>query len=154
MVVTADDVFRLRLECGPDATPRLQEDIKVLLKRIGIVVAGVAAAVLFFGSAASAHECFIASRSEKGDVAATNSARWTPLTVADIAQFIAPPGTDQDCFIEFWLANGGPESITIRSDKTIGEGSNNPNLANGKGLEHASQVFGGLLEAAVAACSP
>ena len=132
----------------------MEEDIKVLLKRIGIVVAGTAAAVLFFGSAASAHECFIASRSDKGDVQATNSARWVPLTVADIAQFIAPPGTDEDCFIAFWLENGGPESITIRSDKTIGEGSNNPNLANGKGLEHASAVFGGLLEAAVAACTP
>jgi hypothetical protein len=71
---------------------------------------------------------------------------------ADIAT-LTPPGTDQACFVQFWLANGGPASLTVRSDKIIGENSNNPNLANGKGLDHAADVFGGLLAAATAACS-
>jgi hypothetical protein len=44
--------------------------------------------------------------------------------------------------------------LTVRSNKTIGEGSANPNLANGKGLDHAEDVFGGLLEAAIGACTP
>jgi hypothetical protein len=122
------------------------------VRRIGIVVAGLAATVALFGSAASAHECFITSRSDTGDAAATNSSRWIVLTAADIASF-TPPGTDQACFIEYWTSNGGPASLTVRSDKTIGEGSSNPNLANGKGLEHAEDVFGELFFAAVTACS-
>jgi hypothetical protein len=121
------------------------------VRRIGIVVAGLAAAVALFGSAASAHECFITSRSDTGDTAATNSSRWIALTAADIASF-TPPGTDQACFIEYWTSHGGPASLTVRSDKTIGEGSSNPNLANGKGLEHAEDVFGELFFAAVTAC--
>jgi hypothetical protein len=122
------------------------------VRRIGIVVAGLAATVALFGSAASAHECFITSRSDTGDAAATNSSRWIVLTAADIASF-TPPGTDQACFIKYWTSNGGPASLTVRSDKTIGEGSSNPNLANGKGLEHAEDVFGELFFAAVTACS-
>jgi hypothetical protein len=125
----------------------------VFLKRVAIMVAGVAASVLFFGSAASAHECFIATRSAQGNLSATNSDRWFAITVQDIAAEIAPPGTDQQCFIDYWTSHGGPASLTIRSDKVIGEGSNNPNLANGKGLDHAAEVFGPLLFAAVAACS-
>lgn len=124
----------------------------IIFKRMGMAVAGAAAGALLFGTAASAHECFIVSRSDRGDLMAMNSARWAALTPADIVMF-APPGTDQACFVDFWLSNGGPASLTVRSDKTIGEGSNNPNLANGKGLEHAEDVFGALFGAAVAACS-
>ena len=124
----------------------------MLLKRVGVVVAGAAAAVLLSGTAASAHECFIASRSDQGNTSATNSASWVTVTVADIANF-TPPGTDHACFIEYWTSHGGPASLTVRSDKTIGEGSNNPNLADGRGLDHAADVFGGLLVAAVIACS-
>jgi len=101
---------------------------------------------------ASAHECYIANRSDQGNTGALHSSRWMSLTVEDIAGF-TPPGTDQACFIEYWTSHGGPASLVVRSDKTIGEGSSNPNLANGKGLEHAEDVFGGLLIAAVAACS-
>ena len=124
----------------------------MFLRRIGTVVTGVVAAVLLFGNAASAHECFIASRSDKGDAAATHSDRWFVLTVADIANF-TPPGTDHACFIAYWTSHGGPASITVRSDKTIGEGSANPNLANGKGLDHAEDVFGALLLEAANACT-
>jgi hypothetical protein len=124
----------------------------LFLRRIGTVVAGAAAAVFMFGSAAWAHECYIANRSDTGNTAAMHSSRWTVLTVADIATF-TPPGTDQACFVAYWTSHGGPASFTVRSDKTIGEGSANPNLANGKGLEHAEDVFGGLFGAAVAACS-
>jgi hypothetical protein len=35
----------------------------------------------------------------------------------------------------------------------IGEGSSNPNLANGKGLEHIEEAFGALIGATIAACS-
>ncbi|HEX6355397.1 hypothetical protein [Actinophytocola sp.] len=120
-----------------------------------ILMTGVAtlASLLLFAGTASAHECFIDNRSDQGDAkAGTNSTVWTILTAQDIAGF-APPGTDQACFAAFWLANGGPESVTVRSDKTIGAGSANPNLADGQGLEHAEDVFGALFGAAVEACS-
>ena len=121
-------------------------------RRIATIVAGLAAGVALMSTAASAHECFIASRSANGNANATHSDRWMVLTAADIAT-LAPPGTDQACVVDFWLANGGPESLTVRSDKIIGEDSANPNLANGKGLDHAEDVFGDLLTAAVDACS-
>jgi len=124
----------------------------MIFKRAGIVIAGVAAGALLFGTAASAHECFIANRSDRGDVMATNSGRWIALTAEDIAT-LAPPGTDQACFVDYWISHGGPASVTVRSNKTIGEDSANPNLANGKGLEHAEEVFGALFGAAVEACS-
>ena len=124
----------------------------MFLKRVGVAVAGAAAAIVLSGTAAAAHECFIASRSDQGNASATNSSQWMALTVADIANF-TPPGTDQACFIAYWTSHGGPASLTVRSDKTIGEGSNNPNLANGKGLDHAEDVFGGLFEASLTACS-
>jgi hypothetical protein len=127
-------------------------EVRVYARRIATVLAGVAAGIALMGTAASAHECFIAGRSANGDANATNSDRWTVLTAADIAT-LAPPGTDQACVVDFWLANGGPESLTVRSNKIIGEDSSNPNLANVKGLDHAEDVFGGLLAAAVTACS-
>ncbi len=125
----------------------------MIFKRLGVIVAGAAAGAILFGTAASAHECFIVSRSDRGDLRAQQSGQWVALTAEDIANF-TPPGTDHACFVAYWLSHGGPASLTVRSDKTIGEGSNNPNLANGKGLEHAADVFGPLLAAAVAACTP
>lgn len=124
----------------------------MIFKGFGMVVCGAAAGALLIGTAASAHECYIANRSDRGNLMAQNSDRWIALTAADIATF-APPGTDQQCFAAYWLSHGGPASLTVRSDKTIGESSNNPNLANGKGLEHAEEVFGDLFEAAITNCS-
>jgi hypothetical protein len=110
---------------------------------------------MLIGSAgtASARDCYIANRSATGNEGATNSDRWVTVTVQDFAASPDfPPGVDPDCFVEFWLANGGPESFTTRSDKVIGEDSSNPNLANGKGLEHIEDAFGPLIGAAIAAC--
>jgi hypothetical protein len=33
----------------------------------------------------------------------------------------------------------------VRADKVIGENSHNPNLANGKGLDHLADTFGAQL---------
>ena len=41
------------------------------------------------------------------------------------------------------ISQGLPaDGWVVRSDKVIGEGSQNPNLANGKGLDHLSEAFG------------
>jgi hypothetical protein len=125
----------------------------MIMRKVLITIAGTLTALVMFAGTASAHECYIDSRSDQGDAqAAQNSPVWDVLTVQDIAGF-APPGTDTTCFVDYWLANGGPASITTRIDKTIGEGSSNPNLADGTGLEHAEDVFGALFGAAIAACT-
>jgi hypothetical protein len=59
-------------------------------------------------------------------------------------QFLSPEQ------IEWAVANrdailgttGFPESWVTRTDKTIGEGSSNPNLANLKGLDHLADLYG------------
>jgi hypothetical protein len=122
------------------------------MRRFLVSFVGAAAALLLFAGTASAHECYISDRSARGDLqAGLNSKVWGLITVQDIAGF-APPGTDQTCFVDYWLANGGPASFTVRTDKTIGVDSQNPNLADGKGLEHAEDVYGELFGAAVNAC--
>ena len=122
-------------------------------KRFVTVLAMSAVAVLGTSGTAYAHECYIANRSAQGNAGATHSSRWITSSVEDFAHSPDfPPGVDPDCFVNYWLSHGGPESFTVRSDKTIGEGSANPNLANGKGLEHIEDAFGGLLGEAAEAC--
>ena len=99
-------------------------------------------------------EVDIANRSAQGNAGATNSQNWITSSVVDFANSPDfPPGVDPECFVEFWLDNGGPESFTIRSDKTIGEDSANPNLGDGTGLDHIEDAFGPLLGAALGACT-
>jgi hypothetical protein len=117
-----------------------------------LALAAVCVAMLI-GSAgtASAQDCYIANRSAKGNTGASNSNSWVTVTVADFVQDPDFPA-DPDCFLEFWTSRGGPDSFTVRSDKVIGAGSSNPNLANGKGLEHIEEAFGPLIGQAIAAC--
>ena len=123
-------------------------------RRFFASVALAAAAVLLMASTAFAHECFIANRSAQGNANVTHSSRWATLNVADFAHSPDfPPGVDPDCFIAYWSSHGGPDALTLRTDKTIGEGSQNPNLGNGKGLDHLEDAFGPLIGASFAACA-
>ena len=117
-------------------------------------VALATAALLMMASSAFAHECFIANRSAQGNIGATNSSNWATLSVSDFAHSPGfPPGVDPECFIAYWTSHGGPDSFTVRTDKTIGADSHNPNLANGKGLDHIEAAYGALLGASLAACA-
>jgi|SRR6185369_7721201 len=97
-----------------------------------------------------AHECTIASRSAQGNVGAQHSANWGTLTLADIFGFIngvvgGPPLSPSqiDWAVAEAIAEGLPaDGWVTRTDKTIGEGSSNPNLANGKGLDHLADSVG------------
>jgi hypothetical protein len=96
------------------------------------------------------HECVIASRSAQGDAGALHSGRWVPLTLADVFGFIhdvvggAPLSPAQiDEAVAMAVDQGLPEDgWVVRGDKTIGEGSKNPNLANGRGLDLLSLAVG------------
>jgi hypothetical protein len=114
------------------------------MRRLGLsmVLAGSLLAVT--ATAVAAHECTIASRSAQGDSGALHSSRWVRLTLQDVFGFIGAElgGRDLtadeiDQAVEMAVDAGLPANgWVIRSDKTIGEGSSNPNLANGKGLDH------------------
>ena len=107
--------------------------------------------ILGVAGTAAAHECIVANRSAQGDAAAAAHAKvWTTLTLTDIFTFILPDVLQAPALtpsqLEFALATaaaqGIPSSVTTRSDKTIGEGSSNPNLADGQGIDHLADVYG------------
>jgi len=125
------------------------------MRKRSLAIAAMAAAAVFgAGTPAFAHECYIANRSAQGNAGATHSANWVTVTVDGFAHSPDfPPGFDPDCFVAYWLSHGGPEGFTVRSDKTIGEGSSNPNLANGSGLEHIEDAWGALLGESLGACA-
>jgi hypothetical protein len=119
------------------------------------IAASVLAVVVLGGTASVAlgHECYIANRSAQGDAGALHSGVWVRITMADIFGFIneivaGPPLSQSqiDWAVTEAVNEGLPvDGWVVRSDKTIGENSNNPNLANGKGLDHLADTYGGQL---------
>lgn len=98
-------------------------------------------------AAVSAHECVISSRSAQGDAGATHSKVWGVLTLADVLGFINEEvggAALTDAQIAWAVAHRGdiPESWVTDFRKTIGEGSANPNLADGRGLDHLADLYG------------
>jgi hypothetical protein len=116
------------------------------------IVASLLAGSLLLGTAGVAfgHECVISSRSAQGDAGALHSGRWVRLGLADVYGFIhmvvsgpALTPAQIDWAVAESIAQGLPaDGWVIRSDKTIGEGSKNTNLANGKGLDHLEDLVG------------
>jgi hypothetical protein len=115
---------------------------------LALALAGSISAVA--APAVFAHECVIASRSAQGNANAQHSARWVNLGLADVFGFIhtVVNGDPLTASQIQWavgeaVAQGLPAGgWTTRSDKTIGEGSKNPNLADGKGLDHLADAVG------------
>jgi hypothetical protein len=126
----------------------------IVRNRLVKLAAVTATVVLGTTGTAYAHECFIANRSAQGNIGATHSDRWVTVTVEGFVNSPDfPPGVDPECFLDYWFSHGGPAGFTVRSDKTIGEDSANPNLGDGKGLDHIEDAFGPLLGAALEACA-
>ena len=115
---------------------------------IGLVLAGSMSVVA--APVALGHECFIANRSAQGDVGALHSGNWTRLSLGAIFsfvnQFVGGPALTSGQItwaVNEAVAEGLPaDGWVVRSDKVIGEGSSNPNLANGKGLDHLGDAYG------------
>jgi hypothetical protein len=116
------------------------------------IAASVLAITVLGGSATAAlgHECFIANRSVQGDAGAMNSGVWQRITLADIFGFIhgvvggpALSGAQIDWAVAQAVSQGLPvDGWVVMGTKTIGEGSRNPNLADGKGLDHLADAYG------------
>jgi hypothetical protein len=115
---------------------------------VSLVLAGSLTAVAV--PAVLAHECEIVSRSDQGDAGALHSGVWVRLTLADTFGFIntivGGPALTPDQItwaIGEAVAEGLPaDGWVVRANKTIGEGSSNPNLADGKGLDHLADSVG------------
>jgi hypothetical protein len=129
---------------------RGQEEIHVKVRRT--IAASVLAITVLGGTATVAlgHECFIANRSVQGDAGALNSKVWQRITLADIFGFIngivggpALSPSQIDWAVAEAVSEGLPlDGWVVRADKTIGEFSSNPNLADGNGLDHLADVYG------------
>jgi hypothetical protein len=109
----------------------------------GTLLVGTAGVVL-------GHECVISSRSAQGDAGALHSGRWVNLGLADVFGFIhlvvggpALTPSQIEWAVGEAIAEGLPaDGWVIRADKTIGEGSSNPNLSDGRGLDHLAGLVG------------
>jgi len=121
------------------------------VRRFSASAVAAGALVLTLAGTASAHECIISSRSAQGNLQAGAHAKtWQYLPLEVVFTEFLPAETGQPALnadqlawaMQQAAAAGIPAVFTIRSDKTIGEGSNNPNLANGKGLDHAVDLYG------------
>jgi hypothetical protein len=120
------------------------------MRRLGLSVLLAGSLMAVTTTAVLGHECVIASRSAQGDAGALHSSRWVRLGLADVFGFIhtivggRPLTADEiadavDIAVEAGLPADG---WVVRGDKTIGEGSSNKNLGDGKGLDHLEQSVG------------
>lgn len=118
-------------------------------------------AVVLAAGAASAHECFIASRSLQGNVmAGTNSQAWFYVDLA--VEFAHDPSIDPaavPCLLQELTAHGVPLTFTIHVKGVNGQGGvladHNPNewlVANGTGVDHLFDVYGAGIAASFEAC--
>lgn len=100
------------------------------------VLAGTIALVVGGAGAASAHHCYIGTQSTNGP----KSANWFFITVEDAAAEFGIFDTQCEAQTDAGYAAlkdaGLPFSIKVFEKMTIAGGSSNPNLADGKGLEH------------------
>jgi hypothetical protein len=128
-------------------------------RRAAVSGAAALTALVLSAGAASAHECFNASRSDAGNAGASNSQAWFTFSVEEFAysgeEFPAELG---DCFLENWYAGGGPASFTVHVkgakgvDGVLAQPAKPSTLSDGHGIDHIEDAYGELLGASVGAC--
>jgi hypothetical protein len=120
------------------------------MRRLVSVIVLSAGLLTIAAPVVAAHECIISNRSAQGDAGADHSANWDRLTLADIFGFIhgavggEPLSAEQiDEAVAIAVSQGLPaDGWLTRADKTIGDPTKNGNLADGKGLDHLSILYG------------
>jgi hypothetical protein len=123
------------------------------MRRLILSLALVGTLLTVAAPTALGHECYIANRSAAGDAGALHSGVWTRISLTDIFsfvnQFVGGPALSPSQItwaVGAAVASGIPaDGWVVRADKTIGEGSANPNLADGKGLDHLADTYGAQL---------
>lgn len=135
--------------------------------RRSLVTVGLAATmVVAGGGVASAHECYVANRSDKGNAGASHSANWYTLEVTELfasAHYFVPgvdePLTPEQVATAVAMTSeaGIPTSFTLFERFTIPRSYDElaglqSKSADGKGIDHFFAAYGEQLMAiAVAA---
>lgn len=135
------------------------------MARAAGVTAATAALVIVGAVGASAHECFVANRSDQGNaMAGTRSAAWETVSLDTIlTQFIGLPQPLADCVEAAAPGAGIPSSFVFGGKQAVGQGGviaeNNPNMdakglaSNGQGIDHAEDAYGDAIGALIEQCS-
>ena len=129
--------------------------------RFAGTAAATAALVIVSAGAASAHECFVANRSDQGNAAAgQHSAAWQVLTLDFIVTaFLGQTQEVADCVVAAAPDAGIPTVLVVGGQQAVGsEGvimENNPNgdlATDGRGIDHAEDAYGDAIVGLVFAC--
>jgi hypothetical protein len=110
----------------------------------------LSAALVFAGAGvASAHECFIPDRSEKGNAGATHSKNWVALDISELFmsahEFLGGPALTPEQVQEavaMTAAEGIPTTLTTFARDTLPKG-NAPesHSTDGKGIDHYFHAY-------------
>ena len=126
-----------------------------MIRKTVLTLALSAGMVAATAGAASAHECFIANRSAQGDAAATHSANWSTLALADLysqAHLFLQTGrplspAEVDAAVAQAAQQGIPTSFTVfgrhmlpRSVEEMEQLSSRS--SDGKGVDHFFVAYG------------
>ncbi|MEO6021197.1 MAG: hypothetical protein ABIP45_13205 [Knoellia sp.] len=133
-----------------------------LPSRLVKAVALTAALGMATATTASAHECYIASRSDQGNMqAGMNSKAWFPLVIADAIGWDVADGLytaeQGQCILREYTNAGGPASFVIKviggKDGVLAGGVTNEYLlANGTGVDHIFDAYGEAILGAFSIC--
>jgi hypothetical protein len=142
-----------------------KEDTMRLMRRIPLVAIGGGVIVMLTAGPAAAHECFVANRSAAGNAAvAAHSAAWAEVSLEQILiEGIQVSPETADCVVANASQYGIPTSFVFGAKQAVGQGGviaeHNPNMqakrlaANGKGIDHAEEVYGEAVFRAIGDCS-
>jgi hypothetical protein len=129
--------------------------------RFAGTAAATAALVIGSAGAASAHECFVANRSDQGNAAAgQHSAAWQVLTLDFIVTaFLGQTQEVADCVVAAAPDAGIPTTFVFGGKQAVGtEGvimESNPVdglTSDGRGIDHAEDVYGEAVVGLILAC--
>lgn len=123
----------------------LKKSIAAATLAVGLVLGGA--------GAASAHECWIPDRSDRGDAGATHSQNWATLHVSELYAFAheflggAPLTPEQiDQAVAMTAEAGIPTSLTTFTRDTLPKGKGGPDhSSDGKGIDHYFHTYEGQL---------
>ena len=120
-----------------------------MLRTTFVTAALTTGLVLSSAGVASAHECFIAKRSEQGTTAATHSANWELLTLEGLFSHLPPflpqltPAQVQEAVA---MAEGAGHPVVrgaVRhADPPVSQDEWSPKSGDGKGVDHFFSAYG------------
>ena len=137
--------------------------MKRTFMRAGLALATTGALVAVSAGAASAHECYVANRSDQGNASvAAHSAAWEEVSLNTIVTvFLGQTQEVADCVEPLAAEAGIPSSFVFGNKQAVGQGNviaeNNPNMSDGlasdgQGIDHAEDVYGDAIVGLILQC--